>query len=75
VKLEIIPAGGDQRGRLVITLKNVVIAQVVQQPATGRDRATEAVTFTCESLEWESQPAAATWRASPLPHSVTPRPP
>ena len=74
-RLEITSAGGSQRGLLVIKLRNVVIARIVEQPAVGGDRPTEAVTFTCESIEWESQPAATPWRTSPVPHTITPRPP
>jgi hypothetical protein len=74
VTIEIIPVGQDQRSRFVITMSGVVISQIVEQPATGRDRPFETVTFTCESLIWESQPAAATWRVSTPPYTVTPRP-
>ena len=75
VMLEIRPAGGVRGDRLVITMRNAVITRITEDPAIGMDRPTEAVTFTCDSLEWESQPAAPAWRASPHPYSLTPRPP
>jgi type VI protein secretion system component Hcp len=75
VRIEIVPSAQEQRTRFVIKLTGVVIKQIVEQPAIGRDRPTEAVTFSCKSLEWESRPAAATWRASPPPSTLTPRPP
>ena len=74
VVLEIRRAGGEGRDRLVITMRNVAITRVDQQPAPSGGRATEAVTFRCGSLEWESRPAETAWRPSTPAYPITPRP-
>lgn len=73
VVLEIQPAGGAHGECLVITMHDVVISRVSQQPVVGRETPTEVVSFRCQSLEWESRPAAASPRASPA-YPITPRP-
>jgi type VI protein secretion system component Hcp len=74
VRLEIRPAGGQRRDLLVIKMRNVVITRVDEQPAPRAARATETVTFRCESLEWESRPAETPWRPSTPAYPITPRP-
>jgi type VI protein secretion system component Hcp len=74
VRLEIRPAGRQSRDRLVITMRNAVITRVDEQPARPSARATEAVTFKCEYLEWESLPAETAWRPSTPAYLITPRP-
>jgi len=74
VTIEIIPTGRDQRSLFVITMTGVVISQIVEQPALGRDRPTESVTFSYQSLDWEARPAEG-YRQATTPHyPITPRP-
>lgn len=73
VRLEITNAGG-RRGLLVIKMRNVVITRVDRQPSIEGNPPTQAVTFTCKSIEWESQPASTPWRVTPVPYTLTPRP-
>jgi type VI secretion system secreted protein Hcp len=74
VRLEIRPDGSQRRDRIVIKMRNVVITRVDEQPAPPPARATETVTFRCEYLEWESQPAETPWRPSTPAYPITPRP-
>jgi type VI secretion system Hcp family effector len=74
VRLEITATGREQRTQLSVTMTNVVITRIVEQPAAGRDRPTEAVTFTCQSIEWESRPAGVYRQATPPYYPITPRP-
>jgi type VI protein secretion system component Hcp len=71
--LEVRNAGGAPGDLLMITMRNAVITRVDRQPAVGRDGPTETVTFKCQTIEWESRPAAASPRASPA-YPITPRP-
>jgi type VI protein secretion system component Hcp len=73
-RMEIVTAGRDRGTRLVITMTGVVISRIVEHAATGRDRPTETVTVTCQSLEWESQPTSSLSRVSTPAYSLTPRP-
>ena len=73
-RMEIVTGGRDRGTRFVITMTGVVISRIVEHPATGRDRPTETVTFTCQSLEWESQPAPSLSRVSTPAYPLTPRP-
>jgi type VI protein secretion system component Hcp len=74
VRLEIRPGGSQRRDLLVIKMRNVIITRVDEQPAPSGGRATEAVTFRCRSLEWESRPAETAWRPSTPVYPITPRP-
>jgi type VI protein secretion system component Hcp len=74
VTLEIVPAASDQRTGFVITMMGVAISRIVEHPATGREGPTETVTFTCQSLEWESLPSPSLSRVSTPANSLTPRP-
>jgi type VI protein secretion system component Hcp len=74
VRLEIRPVGSQRRDLLMIKMRNVVITRVDEQPAPSGARTTEAVTFRCESLEWESRPAETALRPSTPAYPITPRP-
>jgi type VI protein secretion system component Hcp len=78
VVVEVRHAGSQRRDRLVIKMRNVGITRIEGQP-TQPDlrggRATEAVTFRCQSLEWEIQRTATAWRPSTPAYPITPRPP
>lgn len=74
VTLEIRPVGGSPGDRTVIKMKNAVITRITEQPALRGDHPTEAVTFSCQSIEWETQAASTPWDASPIPYTLTPRP-
>lgn len=74
VRLELEHAGGSARERVVITMRNAVITRIEEETARGTERPTEAVTFRCDAIEWESQPTTTTWRATPPPLAPTPRP-
>jgi len=74
VTLEIRPAGGEKRERLVIKMTNVVISNVAPQSTTGTNRPTERVTFSFEELNWEYHAVTGVRGATPPPYSFTPRP-
>ena len=74
VRVEIRPVGSQRQDLLVIKMRNVVITRVNEQPARPGTPATEAVTFRCESLEWESRPTETAWRPSTPAYPITPRP-
>jgi type VI protein secretion system component Hcp len=73
-RMEIVTSGPDRGARFVITMTGVVISRIVEHASTGRDRPTETVTFTCQSLEWESQPTSSLSRVSTPPYPQTPGP-
>jgi len=72
--LEIRPVGGSPGERTVIKMKNAVITRIAEQPAIRGDDPTEAVTFSCQSIEWETQAASTPRGASPIPYTLTPKP-
>jgi type VI protein secretion system component Hcp len=75
VRLEIRPVGGSPGDRTVIKMKNAVITRITEQPSIRGGQPTEVVTFSCQSLDWETQPSSSPWGASPVPYTLTPKPP
>jgi type VI secretion system secreted protein Hcp len=74
VRIEIVPSGPEQRTQFSITMTNVVVTRIVEQPTAGRDRPTEKVTFSCQSLEWETRAAGGYRQAATPYYPITPRP-